>query len=243
VEREVTVESMMSCERCSGSGCEPGTHASRCTRCGGSGEIQDVARGVFGTVMTARLCTVCEGTGEEIAAPCTACDGEGRTPRTQAFKVEVPPGVADGMELRVSGGGQDGRFGGPTGDLYVSLRVKPHPIFERRGQDLVCALPVSMTQAALGTDLDIPTLDGDPERVRIEPGTQSGTILRLRGRGVPNIGRRGRGDLFVTIAVDIPTELSKEERALLERLAELRGEAPRPRQQRRLARLRKLLEP
>jgi molecular chaperone DnaJ len=197
---------------------------------------------VFGTVMTARPCTACEGTGEEIAAPCTRCDSEGRIPRTSTFKVEVPAGVADGMELRVAGAGQDGRFGGAGGDLYVSLRVKPHPIFERRGQDLVCVLPISMTQAALGTELDIPIIDGGVERIRIDAGTQSGAVLKLRGRGVPHIGRRGRGDLYVTIVVEIPNEISKEERALLERLAELRGEARSKGKDRIPTRLRKPLE-
>ena len=225
--KEVVVESLVACGRCGGTGCEPGTHPSRCARCGGSGEIQDVARSVFGTVMTARPCTVCEGTGEEIAAPCTSCDGEGRAPKSASFTVDVPGGVADGMELRVAGGGQDGRHGGRSGDLYVSLRVTPHPIFERRGQDLVCALSVSMTQAALGADIEVPTLDGDAERIRIEPGTQSGTVRRLRGRGIPHIGRRARGDVFVTIKVEIPSDLSNEERGLLERLAQIRGETPK----------------
>jgi molecular chaperone DnaJ len=241
VKKEVLVESLVECSRCSGNGCEPGTYPSRCGRCGGSGEIQDVARSVFGTVMTARSCTVCEGTGEEIAAPCKECEGEGRVARQQTFTVEVPAGVADGMELRVADGGQYGRFGGIAGDLYVSLRVKPHPIFERRGQDLVCVLPVSVTQAILGADLDVPTLEGDGEHLRIEPGTQSATVVKLRGRGIPHIGRRARGDLYVTIAVDIPRELTKEERGLLERFAELRGERPQ-KGQKRQARLRKLLE-
>jgi molecular chaperone DnaJ len=196
---------------------------------------------VFGTVMTARTCTVCEGTGEEIAAPCTECDGEGRTAKQQSFTVEVPAGVADGMELRVPSGGQGGRFGGPAGDLYVSLRVKPHPVFERQGQDIACALPISMTQAVLGAALSIPTLEGDEERIDVQPGTQSGTVVKLKGRGVPHIGRRARGDLYVTITVEIPRDLSKDERVLLERLAELRGETPK-KGPRRQARLRKLLE-
>ena len=144
---------------------------------------------VFGTVMTARLCTVCEGTGQEIASPCTECRGEGRMPRRQTLTVEVPAGVADGMELRVSSGGQEGRSGGPPGDLYVALKVQPHPVFERRGQDLACTLVVPMTQASLGAELDIPTLEGETERLRIEPGTESGAVVRLRGRGVPNLGR------------------------------------------------------
>ena len=225
--KEVGVESLAECDRCGGTGCEPGTHPSRCARCGGSGEIQDVARSVFGTVMTARPCTVCEGTGQEIAAPCKTCNGQGRLPKNVSFTVEVPAGVADGMELRVAEGGQDGRGGGRRGDLYVSLRVKTHPVFERRGQDLVCALSVSMTQAALGAEIEIPTLDGEAEHIRVEPGTQSGTVLRLRGRGIPHIGRRVRGDMFVTVKVEIPDRLSKEERGLLERLAQIRGETPK----------------
>ena len=128
-----------------------------------------------------------------------------------------------------------------AGDLYVSLQVKPHPVFERRGQDLVCGLPVSMTQAALGADLDVPTLDGEAEQIRLEPGTQSGSVLRIRGRGVPHLGRRGRGDLYVTVTVEIPSSLSSEERALLERMAQLRGEMPK-RGESLPARLRKLLE-
>jgi molecular chaperone DnaJ len=224
--KEVSVDTLEACARCQGNGCEPGTHPSRCNRCGGSGEIQDVARSVFGTVMTARPCTVCEGTGQEIAAPCKDCHGEGRLSKKQALTVEIPAGVSDGMELRVSSGGQEGRHGGPAGDLYVALKVKPHPIFERRGQDLVCALPVPMTQAALGAELEIPTLDGEPERVRVDPGTESGTVLRLRGHGVPHLGRRGRGDLFVTVLVETPKARNRDEESLIRQLAEMRGEMP-----------------
>src|SRR5712691_828630 len=225
VQRELAVDSMRECERCHGTGCEPGTHPSRCGRCGGSGEMQDVSRSVFGTVMTARTCTVCGGTGEEIAAPCNECRGDGRVGSRQTVTVDVPAGVADGMDLRVSSAGADGRSGGGPGDLYVSLHVKPHRVFQRRGQDLVCALPVPMSQAALGADVEIPTLEG-PERVRLEPGVASGSVLRLRGKGVPHLGRRNRGDLFVTVQVETPKPQSKEERQLLQRLAELRGEGP-----------------
>ncbi len=237
---EVSVDAMAECVRCQGSGCQPGTHPSRCGRCGGAGELQDVSRSVFGTVMTSRTCPVCRGSGEEIAAPCTECSGGGRVVRRQEVTVDVPPGVADGMELRVSGQGSEGRLGGGRGDLYVSLRVAPHRVFERRGQDLVCALSVPMTVAALGGEFEIPTLEG-PERLPVEAGVQSGTVVRMRGRGVPNLGRRGRGDLLVTVVVETPRPGSKEERALLERLAELRQE--RPAKGKGLAgKLRKLIE-
>lgn len=222
--KEVHIESLETCSRCGGSGCEPGTHPSRCTRCGGTGEVQDVQRSIFGTVMTARTCGTCEGTGEEIAAKCTQCGGDGRLARSHVVTVEVPAGVTDGLELRISGGGDSGRQGGLPGDLYVALQVEPHPVFERRGQDLFALLEVPMTRAVLGGEFDVQTLDG-PERVRLEPGTESGTEVRLRGRGVPSLGRRGRGDLFLTVHVETPKRLGREERRLLERLAELRGEA------------------
>jgi len=221
--RTVEVSRLATCSRCQGSASEPGTHPSRCSRCGGSGELQDVSRSFFGTVMTSRTCPTCEGTGEEIAAPCKECHGRGRVEGRRPVEVDVPAGVADGMELRVSGAGNDGRQGGPPGDLYVSLHVQPHPLFERRGQDLLCALTVPMTQASLGADLQIDTLDG-PERVRLDPGTPSGSVLRLRGKGVPLVGRRSRGDLLVTVVVETPKAGSKDERRLLEQLAELRGE-------------------
>jgi molecular chaperone DnaJ len=240
-QKDVTVDSLEACTRCQGTGCEPGTHPSRCAECGGTGEIQDVSRSVFGTVMTARPCTVCEGTGEEIAAPCRECGGEGRIPRSQELAVEIPAGVSDGMELRVSAGGQGGRHGGQPGDLYVALKVEPHPIFERRGQDLVSGLPIPMTLAALGADLEIPTLDGESDRIRIEPGTESGTVIRLRGRGIPHLGRRGRGDLYVTVLVETPRARGKEEESLLKRLAELRGDLPE-KGKGVSGRLRKLLE-
>ena len=239
-EHQVEVATLQECSRCQGSGCEPGTHPSRCNRCGGTGEIQDVSRSVFGTVMTSRPCTVCDGTGEEIAAPCRDCGSEGRIRATRSVAVEVPPGVSNGLELRVSGAGSDGRMGGGPGDLYVALRVSPHQVFERRGQDLVCALVVTMTQAALGAEIEVPTLEG-PERLSLEPGTQSGQVLRLRGRGVPNLGRRGRGDLLLSVVVETPKARSKEERALLERLAEVREERP-AKGKGLAAKLRKLLE-
>jgi molecular chaperone DnaJ len=240
-QKDVKVDRLEVCARCQGTGCEPGTHPSRCTRCGGSGEIQDVSRSVFGTVMTARPCTVCEGTGEEIAAPCRECKSDGRISRTQELTVDIPAGVADGMELRVSAGGQEGRQGGQSGDLYVGLKVNPHPIFERRGQDLVCGLPVAMTLAALGADIEVPTLEGEPERIRLDPGTESGTVVRLRGRGIPHLGRRGRGDLYVTVVVETPRARNKDEESLLRRLAELRGDLPEKGEGLK-GKLRKLLE-
>lgn len=224
-QREVQVESREECARCGGSGCEPGTFPSRCSRCGGTGEISDVRRSVLGTVMTSRTCATCEGTGEEIASPCKDCRGEGRVPRAQAVSVEIPAGVSDGMELRVQAGGEHGRYGGPAGDLYLALRVAPHPVFERREDDLFCVLEVPVTQALLGTTVDVPTLDGR-RPLTIPPGARAGTVLRLRGLGIPHLRRRGRGDLYVEVDVVVSGDLAKKERKLVEELARIRGELP-----------------
>jgi molecular chaperone DnaJ len=227
VTRTIEVDRLATCDRCEGSGAEPGTSPIACRRCGGTGEVQSVRRSIFGTVMTASPCGTCGGTGEEVPVPCERCFGEGRTRTSATVTFDVPAGVDDGMDLRVAGQGHAGVGGGPPGDLIVRLSVDPSVGFERRGQDLHAVLDVSITQATLGGKVEVETLDG-PETLRIEPGTESGTILRLRGLGVPNLQRRGRGDLFVTVHVVPPAGLSKEERSLLERLAELRGEREGP---------------
>jgi molecular chaperone DnaJ len=182
-----------------------------------------VRRSIFGTVMTAHPCSACEGTGEEITSPCSRCGGRGRVPSEATVPVDIPAGVSEGLDLRIANAGHAGRAGGPPGDLYLTISVDEDPVFERRGTDVFAVLEVPMTQAALGAEVEVETLDGT-ERVDVEPGTASGTSVRLRGKGVPNIGRRGRGDLFLTIHVTTPTPGSKEERRLLEQLAQLRGE-------------------
>lgn len=223
VRRDVAVETLEACDRCEGAGAEPGTAPSRCRRCGGTGQVQEVRRSIFGTVMTAHPCGTCEGTGEEIVSKCERCGGDGRVPRSRTVSVDVPPGVPHGLELRVPGEGHAGRAGGAPGDLYLSMAVEESSVFDRRGQDLHAVIDVPMVQAALGAELELETLDG-PERVKLEPGTESGTVIRLRGKGIPHLGRRGRGDLFLTVHVETPRDLRREERSLLERLAELRGE-------------------
>jgi molecular chaperone DnaJ len=226
VSRAVPLDRLEECERCLGNGCEPGTGPERCTQCEGSGQVQQMSRSIFGTVMTARMCGTCEGTGQRISSPCTSCGGEGRSAVSRVIDVDIPAGVADGLELRVSGAGNAGRGGGGSGDLYVSLEVEPHQIFARRGQDLFATLEIPMTQAVLGADVEIQTLDAI-ELVRIDAGVASGEVLRVRNGGVPNLGKRGRGDLFVTVQVVTPELGSKEERKLLVQLAEIRGEKAR----------------
>jgi molecular chaperone DnaJ len=227
VHKEVGVERLMTCDHCGGTGCQPGTQPVRCTTCGGSGEVSDMRRSVFGTVMTSRMCGTCEGTGEEIPSPCRTCRGRGRVPRAEAVSVEVPAGVSDGMELRIETAGEDGLGGGPPGDLYLALAVDPHPVFERRGQDLVAVLELPVSSALLGAEVEVDTLDG-PGTLKVPPGTRAGSILRLRGKGVPHLGRRGRGDLLVQVDLDVPERLSRKEREVVQQLADLRRERGSP---------------
>jgi molecular chaperone DnaJ len=224
VRNDLHLERMAVCETCLGNGAQPGTAPVACRTCHGSGELQQMRRSIFGTVMTAAPCPTCEGTGQEIPDKCETCMGEGRTRKAVTVTVEVPAGVADGMELRVGGSGNEGRAGGQPGDLFVGIRVEPSLAFERRGQDLFAIVDLSVTQVTLGADVELETLDG-VEHLRIEAGTESGSVMRLRGKGVPNINRRGRGDLYITVHVITPTDLSREERKLIEQLAELRGES------------------
>ncbi len=223
VRKDLERERLVVCERCLGNGAEPGTAPVACRTCGGTGQLQQMRRSIFGTVMTATPCSTCEGSGQEITDRCASCFGEGRQRESGTVAVEVPAGVADGMELRVGGAGNAGRANGPAGDLYVGIRVEPSRSFDRRGQDLFAILDLSMSQVTLGADVEIETLDG-VEHLRIEPGTESGQVTRLKGKGVPNVNRRGRGDLYVTIHVVTPTDLSREQRKLFEQLADLRGE-------------------
>ena len=221
--REVELERLAGCSTCLGNGAQPGTAPIACTTCGGTGEVQSARRSVFGTLMTSAPCPTCEGTGQEIPDQSVICGGAGRVRETSTVTLEIPAGVSDGMELRVGGSGHAGIAGAGAGDLYVRLDVAPPTDFERRNQDLYAVLDISITQATLGAEIVFPGLDGD-ETIRVEPGTPSGAVVRLKGRGVPNLQRRGRGDLYVTLHVVTPTELSREERKLLQQLADLRGE-------------------
>jgi molecular chaperone DnaJ len=220
----VSLERLVACDRCLGNGAEPGTAPIACRTCGGTGQVQSARRSVFGTLMTSAPCPTCEGTGQEIPDRCERCFGAGRLRQPGSVTIEIPAGVADGMELRVAGEGHAGVAGGPAGDLFARLEVAPSGAFERRGQDLHAVLDVTITQAALGARIDVPGLQGR-ESIDVPAGTDSGSVLRLKGRGVPNLNRRGRGDLFVTLHVVTPKDLTKEERLLLERLAQGRDEA------------------
>jgi molecular chaperone DnaJ len=223
----VTTRVATVCGECAGSGAGQGTQPVTCVECSGTGQVRRVRQSLLGQMVTTGACPRCGGLGQIIVTPCSRCGGEGRQPEERTFQVDVPAGVDTGSTLRLSGRGHAGRRGGPPGDLYVHLRVRAHEQFERDGVDLVTDLPISFAQAALGTTLSLSTLDGEAE-IKVAPGTQSGKQFVLRGRGVPVVQGRGRGDLIVTLVVQTPTALPPDQEDLLRRLAELRGEAVEP---------------
>jgi molecular chaperone DnaJ len=227
VQHELSVRLPQTCTTCNGAGARPGTTPSTCSVCQGAGEVRRVRQSILGQMVTASPCPRCQGTGEEINTPCADCRGEGRRRVERPLVVDVPAGVDEGSTLRLPGRGAGGLRGGPAGDLYVHLRVRPHPTITRRGADLLAVMHVAMTQAALGVTVPFQTLDG-VEELTVTPGTQSGRELRLRGRGVPHLQGRGRGDLVVTVAVDVPDDLTKDQEDLMRQLAESRGEPVSP---------------
>ena len=224
VQRDVQLQIAKPCEACEGSGAAPGTGPTRCDTCDGQGAVQQVRNSVFGQMVTQSACPRCRGTGTRITDPCGECRGEGRRQVSETVTVDVPSGVDNGQRLRLSGRGEAGRHNSPSGDLYVRVHVAPHEVFERDGNDLHCHVRLPMVQAALGVELPMPTLDGDIT-VSIEPGTQPGDVVTVRRKGMPKVGGGGaRGDLLVHCDVEVPRRLTEEERALLERFAEHRGE-------------------
>jgi molecular chaperone DnaJ len=223
VEQELTVDTAVLCQTCTGAGTAAGTTPMTCDTCGGRGEVQTVQRSFLGQVMTSRPCAACHGLGTRIPHPCPQCGGEGRVRARRTIAVKIPAGVADGMRIRLAGEGEVGPGGGPPGDLYVEVHEVAHDVFTREGDDLHCRVGVPMTAASLGTQLTLKTLDGE-ETITVKPGTQSGTVLRIRERGVPHLRAAGRGDLLVHLEVRTPSRLDAEQERLLRELARLRGE-------------------
>jgi molecular chaperone DnaJ len=215
-ETHIQIPRATPCAACKGSGAAPGTHPVSCPTCGGAGQVT-FQQGFFSV---ARTCQRCRGNGRIVEKRCPECEGEGQKPGEERLKVKIPAGVDSGSQLRLAGKGEGGAAGGPPGDLYVVVRVQEHPFFRREGPHLLCEVPVAITQAALGATVEIPSLEGDPTPFEIPAGTQTGTVFRLRGRGVPNLGGRGRGDLHVAVRVVVPKKLSGEQRKLLEKLAQ-----------------------
>jgi molecular chaperone DnaJ len=222
-EKTLSIPRLTACTTCGGTGAKPGTKPTVCSQCRGSGQIR-FQQGFFAI---AKTCGTCAGQGTVISSPCADCDGAGARRRTHTLNVRVPAGVDSGSRLKLRGEGETGGNGGHPGDLYVLIRIAPHPIFTRDGVDVVCEVPVSVVQAALGTKLEIPTLDG-PRKLDVPPGTQSGHVFRLRGLGVPDLNGYGRGDQVVRLAVETPRKLSARQRELLEEFARISGEEVHP---------------
>ncbi|MGA3333870.1 MAG: molecular chaperone DnaJ [Terracidiphilus sp.] len=214
-EKEVKIRRLETCSVCSGRGSASGRGPSVCSHCQGRGQLR-YQQGFFSV---ARTCGACGGAGSVIGDPCSTCRGEGRAAVEIKLNVKVPPGVEEGTRIRYAGEGDMGRVGGPKGDLYVVLSIRPHDYFERHGQDLHCVLPISFPQAAMGDEFEIPGIDG-PVNIKIPEGTQSGKELHIRGRGVPHLNERGKGDLIVKVVVQIPRKLNRAQRELVAKLAE-----------------------
>jgi molecular chaperone DnaJ len=222
VTRTVDVEVVAACERCDGNGAEPGTQPETCATCGGAGRVQHVAQTAFGQFVQTGACAACGGRGQIVRSPCKECRGRGRVAAARSVEVQVPAGIADGQRLRLPGRGHEGEPGAPAGDLYVSVAVAEDERFHRDGNDLVSVLDVPFTQAALGAGLEVDTLDGK-ERVEVKPGTQPGDVLVLRGKGMPVLNGRGRGDQRVVMHVLVPRRLTDEQRDLLSRFQQSAG--------------------
>ncbi|MFI6516347.1 molecular chaperone DnaJ [Spirillospora sp. NPDC050679] len=225
--RELSIDTAVACASCQGEGTAPGTRPETCETCEGHGEVVMRQRSFLGEVRTARPCPQCGGFGTVIRTPCPECSGDGRVRTRRTVKVKIPAGVENGIHIQLAGEGEVGPGGGPPGDLFLEIVEKPHPIFEREGDDLHCTVEIPMTAAALGTSVTVETLDG-AEDVDIKPGTQSGQVITLYGRGVRHLNESGRGDLLIHVNVETPGKLDEEQEELLRKLAKLRGEERPP---------------
>lgn len=235
VTREVEIPAFVDCDTCDASGAAPGTKPETCSTCGGRGQVR-VQNGFFSMI---RPCTKCEGSGQYIPKPCTDCGGKGLRQVEETLEVEVPPGVDTGQKLRWTGRGGPGADGGPPGDLYIVIRLEDHPLFEREGNHVVCTVPISFTQAALGGKIEVPTLEGKVN-MTVPAGTQTGKIFRLSGKGFPAINGRGTGDQLVEVVVETPVKLNERQKELLAEFAEEGGEDVHPERAGFFARMKKI---
>ena len=215
-DEKLRIPRLETCDECAGSGAEKGTSAETCITCGGSGQTR-YQQGFFSVM---RTCANCSGKGQIIKTPCAKCRGNGRVEKEKTIEIKIPAGVETGSRLRVTGEGEAGVNGGPSGDLFIVLHVAAHETFERQGADLYAAVPITFAQAALGAEIKVKTLDGEQD-LKVPAGTQTGTVFRIKGEGMPNLGGRGKGDLFVAVTLVTPKTLTKEQRKLLEQLSQI----------------------
>ena len=221
--KDVTFGRVQKCADCSGSGAKKGTSAETCKKCGGSGQMRVQQRTAFGMMQTMRTCDECRGSGKIIKDPCTNCRGTGYVKISKTISVTIPAGIDNGQNISIGGMGNEGRNGGPAGDLIISVAVKPHAVFERDGSDIYCEVPINYWEAVLGDEIEIPTLDGK-EKFTIPEGTQTGTTFTLRGKGVTRVNSSMRGNLYITVKVDVPKNMNTKQKELLKELAESFGD-------------------
>ncbi|SHE30763.1 molecular chaperone DnaJ [Caldanaerobius fijiensis DSM 17918] len=222
-EKEFRIERTEACSTCGGTGAKPGTKPAVCGYCGGTGQIRQTQRTPLGSFTQVRTCEHCHGTGKIIKEPCPECRGTGRARKSRRVKVKIPAGVDNGSVISLRGEGEQGINGGPPGDLFIEIKVRPHEIFKREGQNIICEIPISFVQAALGAEIEVPTLEGKI-KYTIPEGTQSGTIFRLKGKGIPNVHGYGRGDELIKVYVEVPKKLTEKQKELLRKFAEISGE-------------------
>ena len=222
-EKEVVINRTESCSECGGTGCAKGTTAETCSNCRGTGTVQQRRQTPMGVFATTTTCPKCGGTGKIIHQPCPKCHGTGAERRQRTIKARIPAGIDNGQTISLRGQGHAGSNGGPSGDLLITVMVRPHEIFRREGTSVFCEAPITFTQAVLGAELEIPTIDG---RVKytIPEGTQTGTVFRLRGKGIPVLNGRGRGDQYVTVTIETPRDLNREQKEALKKFSETLGE-------------------
>ncbi|GAB6180059.1 molecular chaperone DnaJ [Desulfotomaculum defluvii] len=223
VERDIQIPRTESCDTCGGSGAAPGSNTKTCGTCHGSGQVQYASNTPFGRIVQSRTCDKCHGSGKIIEKPCPTCRGAGQIRKTKNIHVKIPAGVDEGSRLRLTGEGEAGLRGGPPGDLYVYIMVRPDKFFRREGNEVVCDMELSFAQAALGDNIEVPTLDGSAE-LKVPEGTQTGTIFRIRGKGIPYLNGSGRGDQHVRVKVVTPTKLNEKQKELLREFSKVGGE-------------------
>jgi molecular chaperone DnaJ len=239
VEKEIEITRDETCSRCRGNGAEPGTSVQRCNTCGGRGEVRQVRQTILGSMVQVTTCPTCNGAGETIATPCKTCRGRGLERKTLKKSVAIPAGIDNGQQIRLAGEGQPGASGGPNGNLYLEIQVKPHKFFHRKQDDIWLNLNVNVAQATLGAEVEVPTIDGT-STLNIPAGTQPGKVFTIRGKGVPHLRANGRGDQQVLVHVEIPSKLSPEQRTLFEQIAETLGSEVKPEEKSFLDRLKEI---
>ncbi len=221
--KTVQYQAISTCKDCNGTGAEKGTTPKTCSACGGRGQVTINQRTPFGTVQTSRPCDACRGRGKIVETPCHTCNGRGQVRRKKTVEVNVPAGINDEQVLNVSGHGNSGANGGPAGDLHVYIGIRPHPIFDRRGDDVWCELPITFAQAALGATVTVPTLDGKSS-YDIHEGTQPGDVFKLKGKGIQHLGGRGKGDQYVRVLIEVPKNLNSKQKELIRQLDAATGD-------------------